>query len=393
MEGGEAGQPPQRSAHGSPAVGSPVSRPDAGLVLDLAPDAIIGVRQDGRIEFTNTRVESTFGYSRSELAGKPIEELMPERYRSRHETQRAAYFQDGRTRAMGAGMELWGLRKDGSEFRCEIALSEMVDDHGPLAIAAIREATAGGPALAGDGAADAAGLLDLIEGERVTAVFQPIVRLETGEVVGHEALARFEIDPDEGPLHWFQRAAEFGLTTRLELLAMQRAVSAFAEHETNHGESGTFLSLNASPETLRLGSVILEMLAEPVASDRIVVEVTEHAEIADYADFDGATEELWDGDIRLAVDDVGAGYASLRHLLKLEPDFIKLDLTLTRGIDQDPRRRAIARGLIAFAHEADCIVIAEGIESDDEIEALRKLGVDLGQGYRLGRPGPLGAER
>jgi len=99
-------------------------------------------------------------------------------------------------------------------------------------------------------------------------------------------------------------------------------------------------------------------------------------------------EELVAG-ARLAVDDVGAGYASLRHILRLDPNLIKLDLSLTRNIQNDRRKRALAASLISFAHETGCAVIAEGIEQDGEKQALIELGADYGQGYFLGRPGPL----
>jgi EAL domain-containing protein (putative c-di-GMP-specific phosphodiesterase class I) len=100
-------------------------------------------------------------------------------------------------------------------------------------------------------------------------------------------------------------------------------------------------------------------------------------------------DALGDRGVRLTVDDAGAGFASLRHTLQLSPDFIKLDISLIRGIDADRRRQALATGLIGFADELGAAIIAEGIETQAELETLRNLGVRYGQGYFLANPGPL----
>jgi EAL domain-containing protein (putative c-di-GMP-specific phosphodiesterase class I) len=121
---------------------------------------------------------------------------------------------------------------------------------------------------------------------------------------------------------------------------------------------------------------------------RTVVEVTEHAAIENYRSFQDAVDGLRKDGVRLAVDDAGAGYASFRHILQLSPDIIKLDLTLTRDIDHDRARRAMASALIAFAKETDAEIVAEGIETEAELETLIGLGTRYGQGYHLGRPGP-----
>jgi predicted signal transduction protein with EAL and GGDEF domain len=92
--------------------------------------------------------------------------------------------------------------------------------------------------------------------------------------------------------------------------------------------------------------------------------------------------------VRIAIDDAGAGYASMRHILSIEPDLIKLDMSLTRGIDQDRKRRALASALIAFAHETRIDIVAEGVETAAELDTLRELGVRKVQGYFLARPGP-----
>jgi EAL domain-containing protein (putative c-di-GMP-specific phosphodiesterase class I) len=117
---------------------------------------------------------------------------------------------------------------------------------------------------------------------------------------------------------------------------------------------------------------------------RIVLELTEHVPIGDYAQLRTAIDRL--GDVQIAVDDAGAGYASLRHILELRPAYAKLDISLVRGIDGDDLRQAMAAGIQYYALRTGCRLVAEGVETEAEADTLRDLGVDLGQGYLFGRP-------
>lgn len=117
-----------------------------------------------------------------------------------------------------------------------------------------------------------------------------------------------------------------------------------------------------------------------------MLEITEHAHVEDYNCLLQAIEPLRARGVRLAVDDAGAGYSSLQHILQLQPDLIKLDIGLTRSIDLDPARRALASALVSFARETGSHIIAEGVETASELAALRSIGVDKAQGYFLGRP-------
>jgi EAL domain-containing protein (putative c-di-GMP-specific phosphodiesterase class I) len=119
---------------------------------------------------------------------------------------------------------------------------------------------------------------------------------------------------------------------------------------------------------------------------RLIVEITEHATVADYEKLHAALRPMREAGLRLAVDDAGAGYSSLRHILDMQPDFIKLDIGLTRNIDLDPARKALARALVGFAKDTGCRIIAEGVERQSELDALRSIGVTKVQGYLLGRP-------
>ncbi len=126
-------------------------------------------------------------------------------------------------------------------------------------------------------------------------------------------------------------------------------------------------------------------------ADRLVLEVTEHVRVEDYAALGSALRQLRLSGLRLAIDDAGAGFASLQHIVRLAPEGIKLDRTLTNHIEVDRARRALTSALISFASQTGATIVAEGIETRAEVEALRALGVAYGQGYFLGRPGPLEA--
>jgi EAL domain-containing protein (putative c-di-GMP-specific phosphodiesterase class I)/DNA-binding NarL/FixJ family response regulator len=221
-----------------------------------------------------------------------------------------------------------------------------------------------------------------LAGHRIPIAYQPIVDLSSAEPCGYEALARFPDEPRQGPDRWFADAAAVGLQVELELLAVRSAIDAIERIP-----SGTYLALNVSPITAcdpALQALVLDRV--PGAT---VIEVTEHAVIDDYDQFARAIEPLRAAGVRLAVDDAGAGFASLHHILALAPDLIKLDRSLTIRIDIDRSRRALARALISFGSEVEATIVAEGIETRAELDALRRLGVTTGQGYLLCRPGPL----
>jgi EAL domain-containing protein (putative c-di-GMP-specific phosphodiesterase class I)/CheY-like chemotaxis protein len=213
-------------------------------------------------------------------------------------------------------------------------------------------------------------------------VYQPIQDLSSGRMVGVEALARFSLEPLGTPDAWFREAAGVGLGVDLELAAMQAAVA-----EVDRLPPKAYVSINLSPVSAA-SDRFLQML-DDAPGHRIVIEVTEHAAVEDYDALDPATAGLRARGGRLAIDDAGSGYASLRHILRLAPDIIKLDITLTRNIDSDRPRRALASALVSFAAEIGAAIVAEGIETRAELDALRALGVRFGQGYYLARPAPL----
>lgn len=218
----------------------------------------------------------------------------------------------------------------------------------------------------------------------VTAVFQPIVELVTGQTIGFEALARFP-PPDPSPFRWFADAERAGLRPRLELSAASAALGQMMQLPPE-----AFLSLNFSPAVLsELDRLDLASLSERVPLARVVVEVTEEAPVADYVAFSNLLEGIRAHGARLAIDDAGAGYASMLHIVRLHPEFIKLDIAFVRGIDQDPARRALATSLNDFAARTGARVIAEGIETSADLGVLTEIGIPLGQGYLLGAPARL----
>lgn len=223
---------------------------------------------------------------------------------------------------------------------------------------------------------------EVLEMGQPRMVYQPICRLGDPHVVGVECLSRFDLEPRRSPDVWFAEAHAIGLGIRLELNAILTALD-----ELRRVDGDFYVSLNVSPETI-VGGEILGYL-DGIPHHRLVLEITEHSHVEDYQPLLEQLAPLRALGIRIAVDDAGAGYASMRHVLATRPDFIKLDITLTRGLDTDPSRRALASALIEFARQIGSRVIAEGVESKAESEALDALGVDDAQGYFLSRPLPL----
>lgn len=224
--------------------------------------------------------------------------------------------------------------------------------------------------------------LDLmIDEEALLTAFQPIVSALDGSVRGVEALARFTARPPMPPDQWFAAADRVGRGLELELLAVRTALRQAAQLPARMS-----VSINVSPATLASPLLLRTLLEGGVPPSRLVVEVTEHSSIEDYTPLQQARETLRRNEIRLAVDDAGAGYASFRHIVALAPEIIKIDRDIVTGIDQDAARRALVGAVVMYALEAGALVTAEGVETDEECQTLLLLGVDAMQGYLMGRP-------
>jgi EAL domain-containing protein (putative c-di-GMP-specific phosphodiesterase class I) len=216
-----------------------------------------------------------------------------------------------------------------------------------------------------------------ISGQGRTLVLQPIVDVLTGVADGVEALARF--DSPQPPEEWFAQAQPMGLRLPLELAAARTALAAL----DRPGHAG-YLSLNLSAE-----AILSEDFAALVAATdprRLVIEITEHEAVEDYEAVARALYRPRAAGMRVAVDDAGAGYASLKHVLNLRPDFIKIDLSLVRDIHLDEVRQVLVALLAAFAGSVDAVLVAEGVEQQAELDTLVELGVRHMQGYFLCPP-------
>lgn len=216
-------------------------------------------------------------------------------------------------------------------------------------------------------------------GVRLAMVYQPILDLGTGEVLGAEALARFGTEPQRSPAQWFVEAAEVGLGIQLELAALRRAAEGLPLLPPN-----AFLSVNASAETIR-SPALLDAIAD-LPTSRLVIELTEHEPVGDYSQLVPSVQRLRQRGVRLAVDDAGAGFASLQHILRLAPDIIKLDRVFIEGLADDPVRRALTTALVTFARDIGATLVAEGVATSEELAALRSVEVRHGQGRFLGEP-------
>jgi EAL domain-containing protein (putative c-di-GMP-specific phosphodiesterase class I) len=225
-------------------------------------------------------------------------------------------------------------------------------------------------------------IVEAMEQGQPTIIYQPIYDLQAQRMIAVESLSRFGTLPHRTPDLWFAEAAAIGLGPTLEACAARSALAALRQLPND-----IYVAVNGSPEFICSG--MFTPLLQNVDLSRVLLEITEHASVSDYDRLMGILAPLRALGLRIGVDDAGAGYASMRHILSIEPDLLKLDISLTRGIDRDLKRRALASALIAFARETRISIIAEGVETPSELQTLRALGVTKAQGYHLARPMPL----
>lgn len=220
----------------------------------------------------------------------------------------------------------------------------------------------------------------VLETDGITMVWQPITQIASRGIVGVECLARFPRPPERGPDQWFDEAASIGLADTFEARAIEKGLGIVSRLP-----AAMYISCNTSVSALSTSGRIMELL-ERMPLDRVILEITEHAIIEDYAAVDTLLNPLRQRGLRLAVDDAGAGYASFRHILWLKPDFIKLDMSLIRGINGDVGRQALVSSLVHFTREMEGTLIAEGVETAAELATLERLGVENAQGYLFHKP-------
>lgn len=222
---------------------------------------------------------------------------------------------------------------------------------------------------------------DVLRTRQFHPVFQPVYSLADGALLGVEALTRFDVEPYRTPDRWFSAAALSGHGTDLEIAAIEEALEGTVDLPRD-----VVLSVNASPTTLG-DPRLLDLVRR---TDRqLVVEITEHAVVEDYHLLQHTVHDLRALGVRIAVDDAGAGISSLRHIVQLGPDTIKLDISLTQGVASSPLRRALAGALIGFAQRTGAQLVVEGIEEVSDLTTWTALGADAVQGFLVGRPGAL----
>ncbi len=220
----------------------------------------------------------------------------------------------------------------------------------------------------------------LLEPGSIEPVYQPIVRTSDLEAIGYEGLARFpyaEGLSNMPPDVTLAAAAEIGMREDLEVACWAAMAAAGSP------PGGGLLFVNISPGALRHPGLF--MLADRLPS-RLVIEITEQTDIDDYAQLRADLAPWVARGAQIAIDDTGAGYASLEHVVELRPDFLKLTRGLVADIDKDPNRQALLRALAAFAREVGAVIVAEGVERREELEVLRESQIDFAQGWLFGKP-------
>ena len=234
-------------------------------------------------------------------------------------------------------------------------------------------------------------LLSIIEEGRIHPVFQPIVSLRDGQILGYEALSRIDgktkiQDMEE----FFQLGVHYGKTWEIEKLCRKKILQTYAQFPETQKTGKLFINVNPlvmQDEKFKQNYTKKQLEKRGIASEKIVIEVTERNTIDNLQEFQDTMNHYQQEGYEIAIDDVGSCYSGLNVIANTKPRYIKIDMALVRGIDKDPMRQALLKGLVEMANHTSFELIAEGIETEDELELLMKLGIDYGQGYLLERPG------
>lgn len=223
-------------------------------------------------------------------------------------------------------------------------------------------------------------ILDVLHApETITTVFQPIVSLADGRTVGFESLSRFRAEPQRPPDRWIAEAHAVGLGLEIEVECVRRAVRL-----RDTVPAGCYVSVNMSPDAILAPEMEAAVGDGPL--DRLVIEITEHEAVGDYARLSSRLADYRGRGAMVAIDDTGAGHASMRHVTQLAPHYIKIDRSLIHDIHLDHAKRALVRSMVTLEKDLGAEIVAEGIESVEELRTLRELGVPFGQGFLLARP-------
>jgi diguanylate cyclase (GGDEF)-like protein len=232
-------------------------------------------------------------------------------------------------------------------------------------------------------------LHEILQQRKLTALFQPILDLTSGEFLGYEGLIRGPADsPLHSPANLFHVAGQQGLSLELEMLCRQVVLETFSRLNLPGN-----LFLNVSPETLTHPSFkngkTLEFLAQlGISPERVIIEITENQPTYDFVAMRSALLHYRAMGFKIAIDDLGEGFSSLRLWSELRPEFIKIDMHFVQGVDTDPIKRQFLKSIQQIALSCGTNVIAEGVETEAELKVVKELGIALGQGYFIARPSP-----
>lgn len=356
---------------------------DSSRRLDYAGrtghELIWEIDPDGTVTYMGDVAHEMFGTDPAELIGQSVFVLLPEPEQRR---ARKLLADAVRERRGWSGLTFEALHADGVLRWVETTSVAHLDDAGQVRsfTATTRRMDAEDFARREQEAVRTR-IEAVLRDRPLSMVFQPIVDLDATRIIGYEALARFAAEPAQSPDLWFADARAVGLVQELDCLAIRTALRAARQLPES-----AYLSINTTPATLESGCVLSVLRESGFPGDRLVVEITEHVSVEDYRTLRDPINQLRQEGVRIAVDDAGSGYASFRHILRLEPEFIKLDQEIIRDIHVDPARRALATAVSYFAREVGATVIAEGVEADAELSAISALGIGVVQGFLLGRP-------
>lgn len=361
-------------------------RADASRTTRLMDTVLITSREwlwaigpDGRFTFSSPASVELVGYEPSELLGRHFRLIidphdLAKALQARTSTQNAA--------AGWSGLHAICRHKDGRRVVVEVSGRALHDDAGrPSGFEGTSRAL--DPLTLDSLATDEIkGRIEAVLADRsLLTAFQPIRSLETDAIIGAEGLTRFADPQGISPEVWFVEAAAVGLDVELEILALETALAAAAQLPPTLA-----VSVNLSPKACldpRLPDILVNA---GIPMGRIVLEVTERQHVVDYGPLAATFASLRGRGLKIAVDDAGSGFASMRHVLLLKPDVIKLDRDIIAGIDTDRGQRALGAAMVGFAKEIGAYLVAEGIETEAELSAVAELGMHAGQGYLLGRP-------
>jgi PAS domain S-box-containing protein len=341
----------------------------------LSSDWLWEADLEGRITYSSPGVEQLLGYTAAELTGRNIDEVLFSEAGMRAEGRRQGLSRDG-----WHHKEAEWRHKDGSLVRLVGSAMTIRDQRGRVVgYRGTRRLVETSPSVARELSHAGKRLTQVLECDQVDVALQPIVSLLDGRLVGVEALARFH--DGRPPDTWFREAEHLGRARELDQHMFTRALDLLSTVPIHLD-----LSINADPDLIVDAAFRRRLLSSGLPLHRVLIEITEHARVRDYTALRSAVATLREHRVRFAIDDTGAGYASLNHVLQLRPDVIKLDRALLEQLNDDPARRSLVTALVLLAMDIGATVTGEGVESAAQLDTLSTLAVDHVQGYYLARP-------